>query len=460
MLIALIAMSAVAGLVMLDKAMRDWRAATDSRAELSWRAMHVIDAIGYGGFIHNFKNAILRPEAPVYLDAAAENIEQALTNLAAFDAAAATLGVSPQTREIWSTLERYRAKLGQLPQLLKLGLAPRRIDELVRVSDIAALRDIEQLLIEADSAVETAHAQSANLARTAAALGVGAALALLAVVVAAAFHRAKSHARRDLEREVAERTADLSAALAREQHLSALQRRFVGLVSHEFRTPLSIIDLKMSQTVRKASRSCDAAAQTLVHDAASQVRTAVARLVHLIDTTLMASRIDEGHIGFNPEQVDLATLLKEAQEACLELFDGRDFVLSVEEGLGVAHCDPVHLRQILWNLLSNAAKYSDEGARIETDARRAEGGDEIVITVRDSGLGIGPADLARLTERYFRGESGEGRPGVGLGLHIVSKLLAMHGGRLEAHSELGRGSAFSAIFPASAASASQDARAA
>ncbi|SDZ80288.1 sensor histidine kinase [Rubrimonas cliftonensis] len=459
-LTAFVVLCAAAGLLQLDRAVRDWRATTANRAELAWRALHLLDAIGYRGFMQNLKNAVLHPDMSHDLGAAERDLEQAFGNLAAFDASAAALGVPARTTALRTALMRHRARLTLIPQLASLGVSPGRIDDLLMVRDEAALRDVDGLLTAAHEALDAAHAQSADLAGTAAALGVGAAVALAAGAVSVACQRAQGAARRALEIQVAERTADLSAALAKERHLSALQRRFVGLVSHEFRTPLSIVDLTMSQTVRKVRRTCDPAAQAIVEDAGAQVRIAVARLVQLIDTTLLAARIDDGQIGFDPEAVDLAPLLEEARQTCLQIFEGRQFVLNVSDDIGAVQCDPGHLRQILWNLLSNAAKYSEEGARIETSAGRDRDSGEIVITVRDSGLGIGPADLARLTERYFRGDSGEGRPGVGLGLHIVAKLLALHRGRLEVESELGRGSAFSAIFPARPAQVASCVRAA
>jgi signal transduction histidine kinase len=262
----------------------------------------------------------------------------------------------------------------------------------------------------------------------------------------------KSH----LEDLVQERTEQLEQALEAEKEINGLQRQFISMVSHEFRTPLAIMDGKARQIQRYADRNFEAEATEYVDQRAGAVRKSVTRLIALIECVLMASRMDEGKLDFNPVETDLVALMQEMCSNAAEYWHDRSFDMDIAQDLTSVVCDPTLMRQVVSNLLSNAGKYSDPGAHIFLSARRDWEAGEIRISVKDDGLGMAPEDLERLSERFFRAKSGVGRPGTGLGLNIVGRLVDMHGGRLEVESELDVGSTFHAIIrddvePASAA---------
>ena len=236
----------------------------------------------------------------------------------------------------------------------------------------------------------------------------------------------------------------VEVALEKEKSLNALQRQFVCMVNHELRTPLAIIDGKARQIERR-SRNAEEADRAYFAAATATVRRSVKRLIQLMETVLMAARLDEGRIEANLAPCGLSDLLKEIYESSAEHHTDRNFVLQAPDEVGEAVLDAVLIRQAVGNLVSNAVKYSDEGGTITISARRDP--DEVVISVQDTGVGVPPEELNKLFDRFFRASTGEGRQGTGIGLHMVQQFVAMHEGRVEVASEVGVGSTFSIHLP-------------
>ena len=174
-------------------------------------------------------------------------------------------------------------------------------------------------------------------------------------------------------------------------------------------------------------------------------------LARLIDDLLDVSRISRGKIGLRKEPIDLSPVVSRAVEAVRPLLEERKHELSVSlinGGLRL-EADPLRLEQILVNLLTNAAKYTDAGGRISLTARH-EGAD-IVLKVRDTGMGITPELLPRVFDLFAQGDRTMARSegGLGIGLTLVQKLAEMHGGSVTAESEgPGKGSEFTVRLPA------------
>ena len=233
----------------------------------------------------------------------------------------------------------------------------------------------------------------------------------------------------------------LETALAQERRLNQLQREFISMVSHEFRTPLAIIDGAAQRIIRRGYRySTEEVAERL-----QRIRSAVARLVGLIDSTLSATRLDEGRIAFHARPCDVAAVVSTVIERQKEIAPDFEFDLDLRGLPPVILGDPERLDQVFTNLLSNAVKYSGSSRRIEIQGRRE--GNDALVSVRDHGIGIPEADLPRLFQRYFRAGTATGIPGTGIGLDIVKRLVEMHGGRITLASAEGVGTVFTISLP-------------
>jgi signal transduction histidine kinase len=242
---------------------------------------------------------------------------------------------------------------------------------------------------------------------------------------------------------LAQQASVLEEQLAQEQRLALLQRNFVSMASHEFRTPLTIIDGHAQRLIKMKDRI----AGNEITERAGKVRAAVLRLTHLIDNLLNSSRLIDGGAGlyYQPVEIDLAALLREVCQLHREMAPGPQLV----ERFGGAPLpmmgDQKLLFQAFSNLISNAVKYSPAGGAIEISAATAGG--QVIVSITDHGLGIPAPDIERLFERYYRGSNVSGIVGTGVGLYLVKMVIDLHGGRIEVVSEEGVGSRFTVSLP-------------
>jgi signal transduction histidine kinase len=246
----------------------------------------------------------------------------------------------------------------------------------------------------------------------------------------------------ELETRVAERTAELHVALARERELGEMKSNFVSLVSHEFRTPLGVIMSAAEVLQRYFERLPEGKrAQHL-----DMIIRSTRNLANLIEEVLLLGRVQEGRTHFSPVPVELE---KFCRTLCDELHSalgaGCVIQLQIVNSLDGAVSDETLLRHVLSNLLSNAVKYSDASSSVDFTVERRAG--DAVFTVRDHGIGIAPEDRARLFTSFTRGRNVGTRPGTGLGLVIVQRCLELHGGKLHLDSELGRGTTVTVTLP-------------
>ena len=226
------------------------------------------------------------------------------------------------------------------------------------------------------------------------------------------------------------------------RRLSALRADFVSLVSHELRAPMaSVIGCAATLRLRWRELSSEQRESFL-----SLIEEETGRLSTLVGDVLDTSRIEAGTFTYAFADVDLAELVRETASV-VEL--GADEVrvqTVVRDPLPVIRADRERLRQLLLNLLWNAAKYTVEGDEIEVRAGAEEG--QVVVTVADNGPGI-PADQHILIfEKFGRvSTDGHSKPGAGLGLFIARSIAEAHGGTLDVQSEAGSGTAFTFTLP-------------
>ena len=234
----------------------------------------------------------------------------------------------------------------------------------------------------------------------------------------------------------------LADALAKERSASATQRAFVSMVSHEFRTPLTIIDGEAYRMIKTK----ESIAPDDIEQRARSIRGSVTKMVNLIEGVLYSSRAQENSIVLNVERVNLRGLIRSVCHEQAQVAPGHVIDCEVAGLPPTIMADRNLLTYVFDNLVANAVKYSPEGS-VVTVRGGVEAG-EAVVSVRDTGIGIPAEDLPKLFEPYFRAGNASGFSGSGVGLYIVQTFVSLHGGRVTVDSALGRGSVFTVYLPA------------
>ena len=244
-------------------------------------------------------------------------------------------------------------------------------------------------------------------------------------------------------RELRVKAEELTEALSKEKELNELQRQFVSMASHEFRTPLTIIDNAAQLLKRKA----DTMTREDAIKRSDRIRTAVKRMMQLMESTLSAARMQDGKIAVKIGPCNVGDVVGKACRRQQEI--SRDHVISCNliDIPETIQADTNALEQVFANLLSNAVKYAPAAPEIEVFAHRQE--NDVVICIKDHGIGIDKDELDRIGERFFRAKTSTGIAGTGIGLNLVKMLLKMHDGSIHVDSEKGKGSTFTVRLPVS-----------
>lgn len=236
---------------------------------------------------------------------------------------------------------------------------------------------------------------------------------------------------------------ELEAALAKERKLNELQRQFVSMASHEFRTPLSIIDTGAQRLMSRANKNQLTPEEAVKR--AEKIRHAVGRMTRLMESTLTAARMDAGKVEINVEQCDLHHNILDVCAHQLELNEEHKIICDLKDLPDSIAGDSKAFDQIFTNLMSNAVKYSPDGPDIFVKGWRD--GDYAVVTMQDRGLGIDKDDLPQMFSRFFRAGTSVGIAGTGIGLNLVKTLVELHGGSISVESKIGEGSTFTVRLP-------------
>jgi two-component system sensor histidine kinase KdpD len=237
----------------------------------------------------------------------------------------------------------------------------------------------------------------------------------------------QAHARREAAQAEAAREAD------------RLKGELLATVSHELRTPLGAIKGHATTLARFGTRM----PLEQQHEFLETIDRATDRLSELIDNLLLLQRVDAGGLPIHLEPVDLVELAEEVLTELGPRAARREITATIDPALPLVYGDGLRLRQVLLNLLDNALKYSPDGGAVHLDLSVA--GDDVLVRVRDEGLGIPPEQLEQVFERFHRVDSDRTRTirGTGLGLAICNAIVQAHGGRIWAESAgEGRGSTF------------------
>ena len=232
-------------------------------------------------------------------------------------------------------------------------------------------------------------------------------------------------------------------ALSREKELSQLKGNFVSMVSHEFRTPLGIIQSSAELLRDFLPRMEPAQREEQLESITRNTR----RMAGMMEQILVLSRLDAGKLGFKPSRIDLGAFCRRIVDEVLSATNYQcSIALTLESILPQANADERLLGHILHNLLSNAVKYSEASGMVcFTVARQA---DDAQFVVSDQGIGISDEDQQRLFTAFHRGANVGNRSGTGLGLLLVKRCVDLHGGKVHVASRLGNGTTVTVDIPA------------
>ena len=249
------------------------------------------------------------------------------------------------------------------------------------------------------------------------------------------------------ENELDRLAATINAMIERLEGSFAGLRRFTADASHELKTPLTVLRADIERVMQSPAVAMDQL-QPL-----EEALAETARMADLVDSLLTLARADEGRFDIHREVVDLEPIVREVHETALILGEASGVTVELAELTpSVVSGDPVRLRHLFLNLVTNALKYTSRGGSVSIALERR--GDDVAFVVQDTGLGIAAADLPFIFERFWRADRarsrGSERGGFGLGLAIAQWIAHAHGGNITVASRLGRGSTFTVAIPAMA----------
>jgi PAS domain S-box-containing protein len=229
----------------------------------------------------------------------------------------------------------------------------------------------------------------------------------------------------------------------RDKQVMGFKERFVSFVSHEFRTPLSIILSSKELLHHYGERMTPEQREEHFRNITQQTQY----MITLLEEILMLDRAQSGTMPFNPSAVDIVGLCRTLVEQMSLMDKGvHRLRLDANVSFGELLLDEGLLRHILGNLLTNALKYSPAGSAVEL--RVSQEANELVLQVQDYGIGIPPDDMRRLFEPFFRASNVKQVSGTGLGLVIVKNSIEAHGGSIAVESQVGEGTTFTVRLPA------------
>ena len=255
----------------------------------------------------------------------------------------------------------------------------------------------------------------------------------------------ETRAARDLAGVLERKNRELQEQNRRVEEATRQKSEFLANMSHELRTPLNAI-IGFSELIHDEKAGPLSAMQK---EFLGDVLTSARHLLQLINDVLDLAKVEAGKMTFRPERVDVARLVGEVRDVARSLSARRAISVDVQvEDELSAFLDPGKLKQVLFNYVSNALKFTPEGGRVVVRAR-SEQGERLRLEVQDQGIGIAPEDLERLWVEFQQLDAGSSKryQGTGLGLALTRRIVVAQGGTVGVESAVGRGSTFWAVLP-------------
>lgn len=222
--------------------------------------------------------------------------------------------------------------------------------------------------------------------------------------------------------------------------LDTLSNDFISNVSHEFKTPLAVIRSNVN-ILENASLSEEEKQKCL-----TRINDSIEKLTVLISNVLKISKLDNNQVEVDLKEVRLDEVLRQCILDLSDRFEKKHLILDLELDDCLIKSDKELLAQIVNNLITNAIKFSNEGGTIYLSLENSK---QIVITVKDEGIGMSQETVNHIFDRFYQGETSHSREGNGLGLTIVSKIVKILNGKIEVSSKINEGTTFKVIFPKS-----------
>lgn len=234
---------------------------------------------------------------------------------------------------------------------------------------------------------------------------------------------------------------ELSEAFDKEKQLNEIKSRFVAMASHEFRTPLSTV-LSSASLLSKYTSGEEQEKRNRHID---KIKNSVRHLNDILEDFLSLGKLDEGKIEAHAVEFDIKEFIEDTTEEVKGLLKNGQQIQYLHKGPAVVCSDKKLLRNILFNLISNAIKFSEEHKNIGVSS--AMSGEGLIIGVQDHGIGISEADQEHLFSSFFRAANATNIQGTGLGLHLVKRYTDLLGGKLKLESELNKGTLVTIFIP-------------
>ena len=235
---------------------------------------------------------------------------------------------------------------------------------------------------------------------------------------------------------------EVSLSLEKEKELGQLKSRFVSMASHEFRTPLSAVQLSAS-LIEKYAEPFD---NPNIRKHVSKIKNAVDNLTTILNDFLSLEKLEAGKVEPTPSVFDLVKLAEDITEEMQLIAKQNQNIIYQHTGTSsTVNLDPNLLKNCIINLVGNAIKYSGENTFIEFNTEVNE--QTCLITVKDNGIGIPDSDQKNLFEAFFRAHNTGSIPGTGLGLNIVARYARLMNGKVDFKSKLNHGTVFTISFP-------------
>ncbi|MGS2721260.1 sensor histidine kinase [Paraglaciecola aestuariivivens] len=417
--------------------------------------------IGYVGLIHNFKNAILRPEDPSYIQKAHKNIYLAIDILKEIESSSSSANGNISMPHTYAMISAYQKRLSILPNLLAQGLSVREIDQRLRFDDQPSHTEIQHT---AEKVTKDMESKLADLSYRSLKFGFIVLLALLLTIILLIrfFFKEQQqalHHSQQLNEEMEKHKADMlrsqSILLSVMQDVEKekgqthalndqLTRKnkemeqFIYTVSHDLKSPLVTISGFTQKLLSELNSDLSDEQKHRFHRITQNIKNMEALLTDLLDISRIAQQ------AITTMAVDIKGLIARQCRALEEEINNSHATIQVAKELHKVNANPRLFSEALLNLLSNAIRYRDPSRKLIVEIFTTRTADSTIIHVKDNGIGIDPK-YHKVVFDIFESLSKE--EGTGVGLTIVKTIMQKHHGEVSLASELGAGCCFSLTFP-------------
>tara|TARA_Y100000780_G_scaffold182144_1_gene168099 strand:- start:10277 stop:12061 length:1785 start_codon:yes stop_codon:yes gene_type:complete len=406
-----------------------WHDYSETAANVYVLHDELIQKLGYGGFIHHFKNLVLRKNTELYLPkiknelAAIKDLLSKLSAIEEYDQTALT--------DVTKTVSEYEAKLDIAIKMIAEGATSEQIDLLVKVDDAAALKALSEFETHISTILKDKSLAINNNFQLAYIVHI-LTIILLTSILLVYFRKLSNSYKQQIE--LTERALEGTR----------IKSEFLANMSHEIRTPLNGIMglLQILQPNIQKPNNIEVVAKALF---------SCRSLLTIINDILDFSKMEANELSVERIDFSLSRVVESINSDFLPVCNEKSIYLKIEvsddiEDLWVG--DPVRIRQILLNLVSNAVKFTEQGG-VKVIVKKAAQREGIELDVIDTGIGMSKEGLSHLFNRFQQADNSITRRfgGTGLGMSITVNLINRMGGRIDVKSELGKGTRFTVYLP-------------